>query len=389
MGKNRRTLGGSVVVWGTFFDQMALLPAAGKAALALGAGPVAAGLITSAPGIGSLFGNSLGGLLVDRLGPRRAMQIAVIGSVLSALGYLLPVGVAGLFLVQLIHGALTAVLNPAVYSVLSQHGEGAGGRAERMARSGISIAIASLVAAPVSLPLVARFGIAGLGPLLAVVIGLTGWLGYRLLGPALEEYHPARTPRSAGQLPWAALLVPYMAALALLFGQGLLGHALPLKAGALGLPPSITGALFSAFAAAALICFVPPVSRAGDRLPRLPVLMAGLLLALFGVASMAGAVSAGRLFQGMAAYGLGFGLLFPTMGAQVGDSAPPHMVGRAFGLFYAMFSLGGIVGPPVAGYLSGENPLAAAVFPLTAALLVTAGAWLRQRLVRPPLNHNL
>lgn len=56
----------------------------------------------------------------------------------------------------------------------------------------------------------------------------------------------------------------------------------------------------------------------------------------------------------MALYGLGFGLIFPAANAQVADAARPSERGSAFGIFYAFYSVGVILGAGAAGLVAGR-----------------------------------
>ena len=61
----------------------------------------------------------------------------------------------------------------------------------------------------------------------------------------------------------------------------------------------------------------------------------------------------GAVYAEMIVFGLGFSLLFPAATALVADAAAPSERGTAFGVFYAVYSLGTIVGSLAAGALSG------------------------------------
>jgi MFS family permease len=79
----------------------------------------------------------------------------------------------------------------------------------------------------------------------------------------------------------------------------------------------------------------------------------------------------------VAAFGVGYGLVFPAMTATVGAAAAPEERGTAFGLFMACFSLGFVVIPPLGGLIgeaSALGPFAlAAAGCLVGAVLVGVG----------------
>src|SRR5690606_16820849 len=71
-----------------------------------------------------------------------------------------------------------------------------------------------------------------------------------------------------------------------------------------------------------------------------------------GFLSLGASGSVASLALSLAGYGLGFGLLFPTVSALAADSAGEGRRGFAFGLLTAAFSAGSITGPLVAQALS-------------------------------------
>lgn len=403
---NRRTLGGSLLIWGTYFAQLALLPGVGVAARHLGASEAVAGLLTAANGIGSVLGNPIGGMLVDRLGARWMLRIGLAAAVLSVALLGMPASVGGIFALLLLYGASSATLNPAVYALLGERQAGdPGRRAERLARSGVSIALASTFASPIALRVLEHGTVGSLGLVLAVAIGLPGVAGYLLLKRELaartgsgtaaadgregqsaerrkqqQQSPPAEaTTGSEERLDWGGLLVPCLAAFALIFGQGIMGLALTRKGALLGLPGWMTGAFFSAFAVATLLVFATPVARWLDRGRRMPLAGVGITLALVGLLILALAPSAGPIYAGMALYGLGFAIIFPVCGAMVADVSPDPVLGRAYGIFYGMFSLGGILGPILAGVLDAVDPFLMGVGPMALALLVAGLQLVRYR----------
>lgn len=405
---NRRTLGGSLLIWGTYFAQLALLPGVGVAARHLGASEAVAGLLTAANGIGSVLGNPIGGMLVDRLGARWMLRIGLVAAVLSVALLGLPASIGGIFALLLLYGAASSTLNPAVYALLGERQAGdPGRRAERLARSGVSIAIASTFASPVALRVLEHGTVGSLGLVLAVAIGLPGLAGYLLLKwelnlraihQSVEQMGGVRVaagaegfvpggPAPEERLNWGGLLVPCLAAFALIFGQGIMGLALTRKGALLGLPGWMTGAFFSAFAVATLLVFATPIARRLDGrragstegADRLPLAGLGIMLALIGLLCLAFAPSAGLMYGGMALYGLGFAIIFPVCGAMVADVSPDAALGRAYGIFYGMFSLGGILGPILAGVLDGLDPFLMGVGPMTLALVATLLQMVLQR----------
>jgi DHA1 family tetracycline resistance protein-like MFS transporter len=101
--------------------------------------------------------------------------------------------------------------------------------------------------------------------------------------------------------------------------------------------------------------FSPVLGMLSDRYGRRPV----VLLSNFGLGLdyiiMALAPSIGWLFLGRVLSGLTSSSL-PTANAYISDVTPPENRARAFGMFYAAFGIGFILGPAVGGWLGAINP---------------------------------
>jgi MFS family permease len=64
----------------------------------------------------------------------------------------------------------------------------------------------------------------------------------------------------------------------------------------------------------------------------------------------------GGVAAGMAVFGLGFGLLFPSAAALVAEATERSERGAAFGIFYAVYSLGVVIGSVLSGALGSWVP---------------------------------
>lgn len=58
------------------------------------------------------------------------------------------------------------------------------------------------------------------------------------------------------------------------------------------------------------------------------------------------------LYIAMICYGVGFGFLFPSVNSLLIDSTTVEVRGKAYGYFYAFFSLGVVLGSSLLGWLS-------------------------------------
>jgi len=140
-----------------------------------------------------------------------------------------------------------------------------------------------------------------------------------------------------------------LAAFALMVSNGTLAFALPLKVGDLGLNSETTGMLLSIFGIVALIVFLTPINRIYDRFSSIPLVLVGLTLigvALMMLSFMPGFASS---ILAMIVYGSGFALVFPSMNQIVSEASSKVDRGKAYGIFYAFFSLGAVAGSFISG----------------------------------------
>lgn len=94
-----------------------------------------------------------------------------------------------------------------------------------------------------------------------------------------------------------------------------------------------------------------PVGRLADRLPRWQLLLSGLVALVLGALCLAKATSLPMAGIGLAFWGLSLALTQGVMAAMIADSAPEHLRGTAFGLFYLGSGIAMLFGNMVSGAL--------------------------------------
>ncbi len=163
------------------------------------------------------------------------------------------------------------------------------------------------------------------------------------------------------------LVTAYTAVFAQYFSFGGLVTLLPSYLKSIGLAPYLTGVLLATFALVFFLVQIP-AGLWGDRRGRLGPLALGLLLGavalallpLFGVTAL--------LLLAMAAYGLAYGLLFPSASALVGEHSRDHERGLATGVFHALFTSGVAIGAPLAGLLGQTAGIRGGLFALSCVM---------------------
>ena len=141
------------------------------------------------------------------------------------------------------------------------------------------------------------------------------------------------------------LLQAYIGAFTLMFSQGIVTYMLPVKVEALALKASTTGMMLSVFGITAILFFLLPTNRIYDRFNRSKLMLIGIAVMAFALSLLGLFATKGMLFIVMIIYGIGFAILFPSINALLVENTTDDNRGKAFGLFYAFFSLELLLAP--------------------------------------------
>ena len=269
------------------------------------------------------------------------------------------------------HGLAAGVLAPGAFAML-------GDRASRhqtrsIGMTGALIAVSAVIGPPVAAYIRdfwdfgAVFMTSGTLMLLAAV---TFWT----LAPATSA---GAVERGGGPRPparmWRRLAPVFCALIAMTFCIGALINHLPLALEAAGAAPRMSGMAFATFSLVATVVMGSPAHRAVDDVSRRLAVTLGL--ALLCGSGLALAVTDGATAPALGAmvvFGLGFGLLFPSLGATVSEVASSGRRGIAFGIFYAVYSLGVVVGSGASGLVAGTAAGLGTPFFVSAAVAAVA-----------------
>lgn len=348
-------LGGLLFV--AFFDTFTQLPLAAPYAESLGAQGFWIGFIFGTYSITNAVGNVFAGWILDHVGRKLPLCVGFLGAGTAVALYGTANSPEMLFVIRAIHGLLGGLLVPTVFTINADWAEKAEHR-RASGRIGMSIGIAALVGPSLAGILGDRLG----APTVFVIVGVSLMLAglwvtrWNFLDRSPEEREEAVLVQKAGKrepFVWTneMLLTATIGALLLTSCLGSLTVVLPLELTAAGYSSAATGAAFSAFAVTAML-----VMLLGNRLLNFATdgVNIGIGFAAISLAFMIFSVWPGLIgaIVAMAVFGMGFGVLFPPLNALVGDGNAASARGRSYGLFYAGFSGGFIVAPPVAGWLA-------------------------------------
>ena len=369
-----------LVVLVAFFDLFVQFPTIAPHAERLGASVALVGIIVAAYSFTNLFGNLGAGFVLDRWGRRTPIIIGMAITIIAVLSYSVVQTPAQMLAARALHGIGAAVLAPGAFSIIGDRA--ASDRwGQAMGLTGALIAVAALVGPPVAGILRDAWGAdavyfvdsALLFTTLVVFLLITREASTSALKPAATPAHRALSWRNPGL--WSA----YGAAFAITVGIGALVTHLPLLLEHQGETAARTGYTFAIYALVAMLVMASPVSRSGDRFGRFGPLILGLLAIAAGLAVLGLLTGYAAVAAGMAVFGLGYGLVFPAASALVIGATGADRRGMAFGIFYAVYSLGVVVGASGSGRLAqlsddsvGLPFLAAAAIVIAAVPLVVA-----------------
>ncbi len=361
-----------LVVFAAFFDLFVQFPTIAPHAEGLGASAALVGIIVAAYSFTNLFGNLGAGYILDRWGRRTPMVLGMAITVIAVFSYSLVQTPEQMMAARAVHGIGAAVLAPGAFSIIGDRtASDRWGRA--MGLTGALIAVAALVGPPVAGILRDNWGADVVFYVDAVFIFITlvAFLIIARDNSREVETHDSDAPSEIAQRQ-PALWPAYAAAFAITVGIGALVTYLPLMLEEQGQSAARSGYSFGVYALVAMLVMASPISRASDRFGRFGPLMLGLLGIAAGLALLGILEGYGGVVVGMAVFGLGYGLVFPAATALVASATGADRRGMAFGVFYAVYSLGVVVGASGSGRLASFSDDLVGLPFLVAAVVVLA-----------------
>ncbi|MFC6333383.1 MFS transporter [Paenibacillus septentrionalis] len=336
------------IIFFTFIDLFTQLPVMSTYAESLGASLTVAGFIVGAYSLANTGGNILAGNLTDRIGAFKVLAAGLIGTCLLLVSYSLVDSPAMLLVVRFVHGFIGGFIVPAAFTfVANQSKKNKEGSQNAVTGAFVGVAaivgpaFSGIVAARTSAPTVFLI-VAAAGAVLTVIT----FIFMRKLvfkKDAEQKSLPFVWNNQVG--------LSFAGAFLLMFSQGALAYLLPLRVGKFGYDSSFSGTLLSVFGLVVVCIFVLRTKNLFDRIAPQTGLMIGLLL--LGVSQLLlGLIDDVRIYYGiMALYGIGFAFLFPSINVLLMRGTTKENRGKAYGYFYAFFSLGVVAGSSGLGLL--------------------------------------
>lgn len=343
-----------IIIFFSFFDLFTQLPVMSTYAESLGASAFLTGLAVGMYSLSNTFGNIISGFLTDRKGPFVILIVGLLTTGLSLTLYNLVDAPFALLIVRFIHGLVAGLIVPAAFTFLANATDQEK-RGKGSAISGAFVGIAAIVGPAFSGILASRTSVPFVFNITASFMLVLGILSFFLL----QANHAKKDKTSSKTyIPISVFfhnigtLKAFSGAFFLMFSQGVIAYLLPLKVQTLGFDSRLSGTLMSAFGIVAVLVFILPTNRIFDKVAPIKTLSLGI--GLMGVSQIliSQADSSTLLYIAMACYGIGFGLLFPSVNSLLIDSTTVEIRGKAYGYFYAFFSLGVVLGSSLLGWLS-------------------------------------
>ena len=348
----------SVITFLGFLDTHLLIPIIALYASGLGASIGIVGLIIGLYSITNTIANILSGRLIDRVGYKVPLVAGLIGDALGMLFYSLCRLPIHLALVRVFHGASGGLVGPATMSITADYSD----REEKgkaMGFYGMSLAAATLVGYGLSGVIASRLGYKVLflfGAILLIIgVVLSLWLpGNKKRGGMTAKTSFGETLKQVkGLLRRKGLTLSYCSIFAHYFAFGGVITLLPIYVNNLGMEAFHVGMLLVIFVIMFIIAQFPS-GALSDKVGRLIPTIAGLSLSIVSLVILPSMATFPLLVAVMALYGIGYGILFPSISALVADHTIPEERGMATGVFHALLTAGVAIGAPLVGWV-GEG----------------------------------
>lgn len=330
------------IVFFAFFDLFAQLPIMSTFAVSVGASSFIAGFSIAIYSLTNTFGNMLSGIWTDRSGPYRVLVLGLFLTSFSLLAYQFVDSASMLLFVRCVHGFMAGLIVPAAFT-LSANVTAMNHQGKKVAITGSFVGLAAIIG-PAFSGIVASITSP---PTVFLFVSLFGWMILVVTIVTMQGSQTVETIREkerTREKPDSRVIRAYWGAFFLMFSQGALAFLLPLHVKELGYDSRLSGTLLSMFGVVAVLFFLLPTNRLFDRFS--PTKLTALGVAIIGTSQVLIGQSGVQtsLYGVLALYGIGFAILFPAINTLLIQSTSPQNRGKAYGAFYAFFSLGTVAG---------------------------------------------
>lgn len=339
-----------------FVDSHLLIPIVALYAVSLGATVGQIGLVVGVYSGINTVANIIGGRIVDRYGQKGPLLAGLTGDAVAMFTYSICQTPWHLIATRAFHGLAGGLVGPATMSATASTCSERG-RGRAMGRYGAAIALASLIGYGGGGALASRFGFNTVFYLGGVML-LAGLLLALVLPKRFSQTPGIASSDRQMRSIWSLLfdrdlLFPYGAILAQYISFGCIVAILPVRMAGLGLGALHVG-MFLATVSAVFMLWQLAAGHLADRFGRLRPASVGLGIVVICLVLLSLPSQFPALVAIATLFGVGFGMVFPSICAMVADHAPAEDHGRAMGLFHALLTAGVAIGAPAGGVLSAQ-----------------------------------
>lgn len=339
-----------IIIVVAFLDTFIQLPVITPYSLELGASYLLTGAIVAIYSFTNMIGNIIGGHWIDIFGRKRMLFTGMVAVFIILLFYPLANNGWQLFFARFFHGLAGGVLIPAAFAYIGDQSVGKT-RGKTMAFTGASIGIAAIVGPAVGGILAARVSMESVFLFVALLFFISSIIVYIFIKETFVSTERGKFNFNDFMplIKHPLILLASFSAFALMISNGTLAFALPLNVEVMARTTETTGMLLSTFGIMALIIFLSPLNFIYDRFSAVTLINIGLSLIGIGMIILSLKATFISNLIAMVIYGVGFAFIFPSMNKIIADASTKVDRGKAYGVFYAFFSLGVVAGSSFSG----------------------------------------
>ncbi|AND41175.1 MFS transporter [Cytobacillus pseudoceanisediminis] len=341
------------IIIAAFIDTFSQLPIMSPFAKTFDSSPAFVGLIVGMYSFSNMIGNILAGYWIDKNGAKKVLVsgLSLTGTILVL--YAFAETPLHLITVRFFHGLFGGFLVPAAFTVIADRGK-SDKQGKKMAVSGAAVGCSAIIGPAFGAVVASNYSINWVFLIIAATMISSAVLAFVFLPSGnlkKVKEESSHSEKMLSLLKNPMLAASYLGAFSLMFAQGALAYLLPLQVEALQFDSMYSGILLSTFGITAILIFLLPINKIFDTFKHHNSMLSGMLIIGIALILLSSAYSLAFMFLCMVLYGTGFALLFPSINALIASHTTEKTRGKAFGLFYAFFSLGVVAGSTVLGLM--------------------------------------
>ncbi|MCR2821472.1 MFS transporter [Lederbergia panacisoli] len=362
-----------MIVFFSFFDLFTQLPIMTPLATSLGATPFLTGLAVGMYSFSNTIGNVISGFLTDKRGPFVILLIGLLFTGIMLVCYFLAIDAWSLLFIRFLHGLAAGLIVPAAFTYLANSAKSEK-KGKGAALSGAFVGLAAVIGPAFSGIVASKSSettVLSVTAFFMILLGILSLIFLRSKVIRKESKGKADTLSVRVFFKNSLIMRAFTGAFFLMFSQGVLAYMLPLKVMGLGQDSQTSGLLLSTFGVVAILVFVLPINNLFDIIKPVKTATFGMGAMGLGLLLISVSYSIPFLYTVMGIYGVGFAFLFPSLNSLLIEATEQTHRGKAYGYFYAFFSIGVVVGSGLTGLL---NLTANQGFLFTGILLIGAAS---------------